>query len=103
MIRYETSSRVSNVELNDLFKSAWSDHSPLDYGDQLTASSIWVCAFDQEKLIGFVKVLSDGGKHGFVLDITTHSDYQRQGIGSELLKQITSESKKKLHHPHVTF
>ncbi len=29
----------------------------------------------------------DGGIHGFVLDTTVHCDYQRRGIGTELMKR----------------
>ena len=94
VITYKTSPILSNSEFSELFASAWGEHISTKYADTLNENTVWVCAFDDAKLIGFVKVLWDGGKHGFVLDTTTHSDYQRQGIATELLRRIMPESKK---------
>ena len=93
MITYKTSPTLQDSELSALFKSAWGIHSPKPRAEQLVISSIWVCAYDRSRLVGFVKVLWDGGDHGFVLDTTTHPDYQRKGIATELLRRIAAQSK----------
>jgi len=109
MIQYKLSPPVSNEQLKELFENAWEGAFPFDYVENRLVNSHWVCAFDGTKMIGFVKVITDGGLHGFVLDTTTHTAYQNQGIGLELLSQIAAASKtlgvKWLHadfEPHLT-
>jgi len=93
MIVYKASPPVSNAELSELFASAWNGEASTNCADKLTDHTVWVCAFDGSKLVGFVKVLWDGGKHGFVLDTTTHAEYQRRGIATELLRRVSTASK----------
>jgi ribosomal protein S18 acetylase RimI-like enzyme len=40
-----------------------------------------------------VNVAWDGGDHAFLLDTKTRSDYQRQGIGTELVRQAVLHAK----------
>jgi GNAT superfamily N-acetyltransferase len=91
-IKYEVKPRVSDESLNELFASAWQEHRWRQFGPVLQQSLIYVCAFDGLRLIGFVNVAWDGGMHGFVLDPTVHRDYQRRGIGTELMSQAARVS-----------
>ncbi|WP_227936750.1 GNAT family N-acetyltransferase [Alkalihalobacillus deserti] len=44
-------------------------------------------AYDnKEKLVGFGRVISDGVYQSFITDMMVHPDYQKQGIGSSMLK-----------------
>jgi GNAT superfamily N-acetyltransferase len=43
-------------------------------------------------LIGFTNVAWDGGDHAFLLDPKVRPDYQRQGIGTELVRQAASHA-----------
>ena len=54
---------------------------------------VYVCAFDGEHLIGFVKVIGDGGIHGFLLDTTVHPDFRRRGVGIGLVQAAVAASK----------
>ena len=67
---------------------------------------VWffITAFDRDKCIGFIKLIWDGGQHGFILEPTVHPNYQRKGIGTDLLEQVKNESKKRnLEWLHVDF
>lgn len=86
MTRYETSPPVSDEALNALFASAWPGHRPRSFAAVLGRSLAFICAYQDEQLVGFVNIAWDGGVHGFLLDITVHADYQRQGIGSQLVE-----------------
>jgi GNAT superfamily N-acetyltransferase len=46
-----------------------------------------VCAFDAARLVGFVNLATDGDAHAFLLDPTVDPDYQRRGIGTELVRR----------------
>lgn len=94
MISYVLSPSVSNDALNELFTSAWSEHSPTNFDVFLKHSQFYICAFDNDKLVGFIKLIGDGGFHGFLLDTTVHTDYQKQGIGTELVKQCIKVAKR---------
>ncbi len=107
-ITYNISTPLSNKILNALYRSAWPNHKEMDFTQELTHAFFYVTAHDGEKCIGFVKVIWDGGQHGFILEPTVHPDYQRQGIGTQLLEQLKKEGKKRnlvwLHvdfHPHL--
>ncbi len=83
---YHISPPIQNAALNDLFAAAWDDHSVSDFEAQLRHSLLYVCAYDGERLIGFVNLAWDGGIHAFLLDTTTHPDYQRRGVGLALVR-----------------
>lgn len=86
-IRYAISPPVSDDQLNALFATAWDDHQPADFQRALAHSLAWVCAWDGERLVGFVKLIWDGGNHAFLLDTTVHRDVQHRGIGTRLVTE----------------
>ena len=93
MISYLCSPVVSNEALNELFASAWAEHAHTNFDVFLKHAQFYICAFDDAKLVGFIKLIGDGGVHGFLLDTTVHADYQKQGIGTELVKQCLAIAK----------
>jgi len=92
-ISYKFSPMVANESLNALFASAWSEHKERDFASSFHYCKLWVCAYESEKLVGFVKVIWDGGVHAFLLDTTVHADYQRQGIGTGLVQRAVNGSR----------
>jgi len=45
-------------------------------------------AYAGESLIGFGRAVSDGVMHAVLFDVIVHPDYQRRGIGSEILTRL---------------
>jgi ribosomal protein S18 acetylase RimI-like enzyme len=45
------------------------------------------------RLIGFANVATDGGRHAFLLDPTVDPGYQRQGIGTSLVRLAAAEAR----------
>ncbi|HVV18317.1 MAG TPA: GNAT family N-acetyltransferase [Pseudonocardiaceae bacterium] len=94
MIRYEWRADFDNAALDALHAEGF-DHEPLgyDWRAQLERHSLgWVCAFAEDRLVGFVNVAWDGGVHAFVLDTVVSADHRRQGIGVELVAVAARES-----------
>jgi GNAT superfamily N-acetyltransferase len=87
LIQYRHCPEIDNDIMNLLFSLAWENHRETDFERQLRHSLLWVCAYDEDRLIGFVNVAWDGGIHAFLLDTTVHPEYQRRGIGKVLVMQ----------------
>jgi GNAT superfamily N-acetyltransferase len=84
-VKYRINLRVTNEELNALFADAWPDHEIHDFAPILDRSLGYVCAYQGNRLVGFVNVAWDGAKHAFLLDTIVRPDMQRRGIGLELV------------------
>jgi ribosomal protein S18 acetylase RimI-like enzyme len=103
-IEYRIRPKVADAELNRLFASAWDNHAERKYGPVLERSLTYVCAFAGTRLVGFVNVAWDGGAHGFMLDTTVHREYQRRGIGTELVRQAANvAAQRHLEWLHVDY
>jgi N-acetylglutamate synthase-like GNAT family acetyltransferase len=50
--------------------------------------------YDHDQLVGFVDVLSDGVDDALVRSLVVDPQYQRKGIGLELLRIVTAKVKK---------
>ena len=65
---------------------------------------VYLCAYWERRLVGFVNVAWDGGIHGFILDTTVHSEMRRRGIGRRLVLRAASEARdRKVEWLHVDF
>ena len=95
MIEYVANREVGNEDLNALFGDAWPDHKPRDFLRVLSQSLGHVCALADGVLVGFVNVAWDGGAHAFLLDPAVRSDFQRQGIGTQLVRHAVELARSK--------
>lgn len=53
-------------------------------------ASIFV--FDEDKLIGFGRMISDGVRQSALYDIAINPDYQGQGIGKEIVSRLIAKT-----------
>ncbi|MBD8839764.1 MULTISPECIES: GNAT family N-acetyltransferase [Paenibacillus] len=51
-------------------------------------------AYDQQRLVGMGRVISDGVITGIICGVGVLPDYQSQGIGTELMKRIVEHCEK---------
>jgi len=93
---YQVSPKVGSDELNSLFAAAWPNHAPIEFNPLLEHALVYVCAFEGKRLVGFAKVVGDGGVHGFLLDPTVAPDRQRQGIGKSLVHYVCARRKRRV-------
>ena len=54
----------------------------------LPKSLYCVCAYDGTAIIGMARIIGDGGIAYYVQDVIVKPDYQRQGIGTQLMNKI---------------
>ena len=91
-VELRVSEPASDAALNELFTSAWVGHSERAFGPVLSKSLLYVCAYANERLVGFVNVATDGGQHAFILDTTVHREHRRAGIGRALVRKAVDEA-----------
>jgi GNAT superfamily N-acetyltransferase len=104
VVVYRIKPKLGDSDIKPLLKAAWASEDDFSYEPVLARSLTYVCAYDGDKLVGFVNVAWDGRVHAFLLDTTVHPAYQHQGIGTELVKQAAREAKRKgCHWLHVDY
>lgn len=77
--------------VEELFKDAgWSNHTPDWQKEKFTLifeNSTWAyTVWDDEKMIGMVRVISDQIMAANIMDSVVQSDYQGKGIGQKLVE-----------------
>jgi GNAT superfamily N-acetyltransferase len=90
---------VDDAELSRLHQRAFSPDHPdpetaiTGWAQRLERHSLtWAGAFSSGRLVGFVHAVWDGGTHAFILDTAVHPDFQRLGIGRDLVRAVTDEA-----------
>ena len=100
MIVYRDSHDVDLFQLARLFETAGWIARTEDFArlSQLVrGSAIVLGAWDGDRLVGFVRAISDGAAHAYVADVSVLPEYRRQGIGKELLRRLLYSN------DHLTF
>ena len=90
---------VDDAELSLLHHRAFSpdraepETAIVPWAQRLERHSLtWAGAFSSGRLVGFVHAVWDGGTHAFILDTMVHPDFQRLGIGRDLVRTVTDEA-----------
>jgi GNAT superfamily N-acetyltransferase len=51
-------------------------------------SQFVIAAYDDEKLVGFGRIVTDGVLHAMIYDMIVHPGYQNHGIGTQILRSL---------------
>ena len=86
---------VSTGDLNELFSVTWEGHAPRNFNPVLRRSLAYICAYQNETLVGFANVAWDGGCHAFLLDTTVHPEVRSRGIGRELVRRAAADARER--------
>ena len=71
--------------------TGWNDEYQLNPDDlYLALKNSWfmVCAVENERLVGFGRIICDGMVHALILDLIVHPEFQQKGIGGEILERL---------------
>lgn len=87
MIKY----RVNDVKLTaydfiSFSNQVWKGDYDLGQVDKALSKTLNITAYDDNLLVGCLRILTDGYFFGTITELLVLPDYQKQGIGSELLK-----------------
>ena len=96
MIKITKETSVSLDDVLHLYQAVgWTNYTnqPQMLAQALTHSLAIYLARDGEKIVGLVRLIGDGFSSVFVQDLIVLPSYQRQGIGSTLMKQALADYK----------
>ena len=96
MIKITKETSVSIDDVLHLYQAVgWTNYTnqPQMLAQALSHSLATYLARDGEEVVGLVRLIGDGFSSVFVQDLIVLPTYQRQGIGSTLMKQALSDYK----------
>ena len=92
MIQYREDAQITAEDAIDLYiRSTLGERRPIDSRETFEAmlknANLTVTAWDQDKLIGISRSLTDFAYVAYLADLAVDQQYQRMGIGKELIAQ----------------
>ena len=92
-LRFAWREEIDDRELSALHAAGFDgDGSVVPWSVRLERYSLgWVTARRAEALVGFCNIITDGGRHAFLLDVVVHPDHQGTGIGRSLVLHAIEE------------
>lgn len=105
-LRYSWRDEVTDQELSALHAAAFDHPEEFEpWAERLERYSLgWVTARRDDALLGFCNVITDGGRHAFLLDTAVRPDHQGTGIGRSLILRGIAECRESpVEWLHVDF
>lgn len=93
-ISYLKNTSIDTKTLTDLYDSVgWSAYTdePDNMNRLLEGSAFYISAWKDDCLVGLIRAVSDTVSIVYIQDILVHPDYQRIGIGRQLMTSLLSE------------
>jgi GNAT superfamily N-acetyltransferase len=82
-------------EIFDLFlTTGWNENYQLDRHELFAAiKESWhtISAYENDRLVGFGRIICDGVVHALILDMIVHPSHKRKGIGTRILKNLVEK------------
>ncbi|MFD2655121.1 MULTISPECIES: GNAT family N-acetyltransferase [Gracilibacillus] len=93
-IMYKSDVTITPRDLSEVFQASGIKR-PYDDLDRLQQmldhANVLVTAWDQEKIVGVARGLTDFSYCCYLSDLAVDEAYQHQGIGKELIEQVKAE------------
>lgn len=93
-VKYYTNNEISSTELMELYgQLGWTGYTahPEKMAKILPGSLWYMSAYAGNKLVGLIRVVGDGCSVVYVQDILVREEYQRKGIGRQLMESMLAE------------
>ena len=95
MIIYRNNAKITAAQAIDLYiRSTLGERRPIDnvktFANMLTNANLIITAWDQEKLVGIARTLTDFSYGAYLADLAVDEQYQKRGIGKQLIEETKS-------------
>ncbi|WP_032121194.1 GNAT family N-acetyltransferase [Clostridium amazonitimonense] len=93
-ITYKCIKKFNNEDINMLYEDAgWTSYTTdlPKLMKAIEASLMVVSAWDDDKLIGLIRVVGDGLTIIYIQDILVLNSYKRKGVGTKLFKYVLNK------------
>ncbi|CAI9387861.1 GNAT family N-acetyltransferase [Niallia sp. Sow4_A1] len=83
---------IKASEVLELYKDAgwWNERTEQDM-EKMLSQTLAVGAWENNKLIGFARAITDGVFRAYIEDVVIHSSFNRNGIGTMLIAKLIEE------------
>ncbi|MFD2445273.1 GNAT family N-acetyltransferase [Bacillus sp. CGMCC 1.16607] len=80
------------IQLMELYNDAgwWAERTEQEI-EEMLKSVIAIGVWDDDRLVGFARAITDGKFRAYIEDVVVHSEFQKSGIGKQLISKIMSE------------
>ncbi|WP_244093888.1 GNAT family N-acetyltransferase [Jeotgalibacillus sp. R-1-5s-1] len=79
-------------QMKEVYESVgWMKHTELQIERVFQASTHYILAKHDHRIIGFSRALSDGVFNAAIYDVVVHQEYQGQGIAQEMMERLIHE------------
>ncbi|MBU3573474.1 GNAT family N-acetyltransferase [Priestia aryabhattai] len=86
------SSSIENIEwsrMKDIYHSVgWKNHDEEKIKKVFQSSNVVAIAYDENKIVGFGRALSDGVFNAAIYDVVIDKEYQNKGIGQKIIENL---------------
>jgi predicted N-acetyltransferase YhbS len=99
MIKYQIENNISPIEFKEiLIKSTLGERRPVDDIERIKAmvenANLIITARDGNKLVGIARSVTDFVYCTYLSDLAVDDEYQKNGIGKELIRLTKKETSK---------
>ncbi len=96
MIEYRDDAKITAKQAIDLYtRSTLGERRPIHseetFDAMLKNANLTITAWDREKLVGIARTLTDYAYVAYLADLAVDQEYQRLGIGKQLIKETQSQ------------
>jgi len=92
-MEYHENTPVPADHIADLRQAVGWNRMETSYNDPRLAIYFRVACYDHEKLVGYVETVCNNVTDAYIQDLIVHPDYQKRGIGTELMNRVIAKLK----------
>lgn len=95
-ITYQINPEITVEEAREIYLQSGLNRpeDPHKVKQMLQNATIIITAHDQERIVGFLRAFTDFSFDCYLNDLAVHREYQRQGIGKELIELLQQQLEK---------
>jgi len=93
MLNYTIKGAVTPKQISELRKSVGWNGMENSLKKSLPNSYFYICCYDNDNLVGYLDVVSNGITDSYIQDVIVNPAYQGKGIGTEMMNMAINKLK----------